>query len=139
MNHTRTTQKTNPIITIAIDVLAIVIACLIPTITHVFSFPLYKFNPMLLVLLGTLLVVRDRRNAYLLAVVMPLVSCIVVGMPIPVKAICMMVEYSTVIALFCLLDKYLGRRMSHASSIALSLIVAVAVSKMVYYGLMAIL
>ena len=82
---------------VSIDVLLLATACLIPTLSHLLALPLYHLNPMLLVLLAGMLLVRDCRNAYLLALLLPLFSMLLVGMPTPAKALCMVAEYATVV------------------------------------------
>lgn len=83
--------------TIVVDALLLTTACLVPTLSHLFAFPLYHLNPMLLVLLAGMLLVPDKRNALLLALLLPLVSMMAVGMPTPLKALCMMAELSAVV------------------------------------------
>lgn len=83
--------------TIVVDALLLTTACLVPTLSHLFAFPLYHLNPMLLVLLAGMLLVPGKRNALLLALLLPLVSMMAVGMPTPLKALCMMAELSAVV------------------------------------------
>lgn len=83
--------------TIVVDALLLTTACLVPTLSHLFAFPLYHLSPMLLVLLAGMLLVPDKRNALLLALLLPLVSMMAVGMPTPLKALCMMAELSAVV------------------------------------------
>lgn len=83
--------------TIVVDALLLTTACLVPTLSHLFAFPLYHLNPMLLVLFAGMLLVPDKRNALLLALLLPLVSMMAVGMPTPLKALCMMAELSAVV------------------------------------------
>lgn len=105
-------------------------ACLIPTVSHLLAVPLYMLNPMLALLLAGLLLGRDWRNALLLAVLMPLVSCLVVGMPAAPKMVCMMAELATVATLFGVL--------SRRWAVLPSVLVAVLAGKVVYYALKAL-
>ena len=67
----------------AVDAALLGAACLVPTLSQLTSLPLYQLNPMLLMLMASLLLVRNARirrlnlrnaNALLLAVAMPIVS-----------------------------------------------------------------
>ena len=77
-----------------IDAVLVGAACLIPTLSHLTALPLYRLNPMMLVLLGGMAAVRDpesglisSRNALLLAVMLPVVSMLAVGMPAPANSL----------------------------------------------------
>jgi len=83
--------------TLLTDGLLLLAACSIPAVSHLFALPLYQLNPMLLILLSGMLLVRDSRNAYLLAVLLPVVSMLVVGMPSAAKCLCMVAEYGVVV------------------------------------------
>lgn len=113
-----------------VDILFVAIACLIPTMSHLFAFPFYRLNPMLMVLLCGRLVVGNRPNAYLLAVLMPVVSSLVVGLPVMTKAFCMVFEYLSVLVVF--------DRLSSKTHDFVALVCAVLFSKVVYYSLFAL-
>lgn len=81
-----------------IDTALVGAACLVPTLSHLTALPLYRLNPMMLMLLAGMLAVRDRRNAFLLAVLLPTVSMLAVGMPSAAKALCMVAEMATLVA-----------------------------------------
>lgn len=123
--------KSNKIVCLALtDVALVGAACLIPTVSHLLTVPLYMLNPMLALLLAGLLLGRDWRNALLLAVLMPLVSCLVVGMPAAPKMVCMMAELATVATLFgVLLRRW---------TVLPSVMAAVLAGKVVYYLLKAL-
>lgn len=123
--------KSNKIVCLALtDVALVGAACLIPTVSHLLTVPLYMLNPMLALLLAGLLLGRDWRNALLLAVLMPLVSCLVVGMPAAPKMVCMMAELATVATLFGVL--------SRRWTVLPSVMAAVLAGKVVYYLLKAL-
>ena len=90
--NTVLSKKTTVARTAIIDAALLAAACLIPTLSHITALPLYMLNPMLLVLLAGMLAVRSRTNAFLLAVLLPVVSMLAVGMPTPLKALCMAAE-----------------------------------------------
>lgn len=113
-----------------LDAVLLAAACLIPAASHVLVFPLYMLNPMLALLLVGMLLGRDWRNALLLAVLMPLVSSLVVGMPAAPKMVCMMAELATVAGLFHVFSK----RWNAVASV----FVAILAGKAVYYALKAL-
>ena len=106
-------------------------ACLIPAASHLFAVPLYMLNPMLALLLAGVLFGRDWRNALVLAVLMPLVSCLVTGMPAVPKMVCMMAELATVVGLFSVFERRWGA--------ALAVFPAIVAGKVIYYALKAII
>ena len=67
------------------DAVLVGAACLIPTLSHLTALPLYRLNPMMLVLLGGMAAVRDpesglisSRNALLLAVMLPVQALVLI-------------------------------------------------------------
>ena len=122
--------KTNPIVKYAVlDTVLVTLACLVPAASHLFAVPLYVANPMLALLLAGILFGRDWRNALVLAVLMPLVSCLLTGMPAAGKMVCMMAELATVATMFGLL--------SRRWKVLPAVLVSVVAAKGVYYGLKA--
>lgn len=119
----------------AIDVLLLAVACLVPAVSHLLSLPLYYLNPMLLMLLAGMLLVNDRRNAYLLAVLLPVVSMLAVGMPTPLKALCMVAEYSAVVFVYGRLQSWCDRFVGTLGA----MLIAMLCGKVVYYLLKALL
>lgn len=114
-----------------LDAALLAAACLIPAVSHLTALPLYMLNPMLALLLAGMLIGRDWRNALLLAVLLPAVSCLVIGMPTAAKMVCMMAELATVAGLFHLL----ARRWAALPAVLLSVLVA----KVVYYAMKALI
>lgn len=122
--------KTSAIIDVVIiDVILLTAACLIPTVSHLLAVPLYKLNPMLALLLMGILLGRDWRNALLLAVLMPLISCLLVGMPTAPKMVCMMAELATVVSVFVVMSRHWN--------VMASILTAVLTGKCIYYLLKA--
>lgn len=112
------------------DVALLGAACLVPAVSHLLALPLYMLNPMLALLLVGLLIGRDWRNAMVLAVLMPLVSCLVTGMPAAPKMVCMMAELATVATMF----GWLQRKWAVLPAV----LTAVLAGKAVYYALKAV-
>lgn len=126
-----TISKTGSIArTVAVDILLLGIICAVPTLSHALALPLYKLNPMLLCLLAGMLTVRHFGNALLLAVLMPVVSMLTTGMPSPLIAVCMVAELTAFVALFHIA----WRRMPDM----VAFVVAAVASKLLFYGLKAI-
>lgn len=118
--------------TLLLDAALLSAACLLPAFSHLLALPLYQFNPMLLLLLASLALVDDRRNAYLMALLLPVVSMLVVGMPTPAKALCMAAEYSAVVALYGVFSEH--TRMGSQFSILLAMLAG----KGVFYAFKAV-
>ena len=114
----------------SMDAVLLTIACLIPAASHLLAVPLYMLNPMLALLFAGMLVARDWRNALVLAVLMPLVSCLLAGMPTAPKMVCMMAELATVATLFGWLQK--------RWAVLPAVLTAVIAGKAIYYVLKAI-
>ncbi len=112
------------------DMALLGVACLVPSVSHLLALPLYMLNPMLALLLAGLLIGRDWRNAMVLAVLMPLVSCLVTGMPAAPKMVCMMAELATVATMF----GWLQRKWAVLPAV----LTAVLAGKAVYYALKAV-
>lgn len=104
MNAVKTKNK-SIIRTILVDVIILTVICLVPAISHAVAMPLYKVNPMLICLLAGSLLVNDRRNALLLAIIMPFLSSIITGYPIASNLICMIPELLAVVLLIFFLEK----------------------------------
>lgn len=123
--------KSNKLMRLALtDVALLGAACLVPAVSHLLALPLYMLNPMLALLLAGLLIGRDWRNALVLAVLMPLVSCLVTGMPAAPKMVCMMAELATVATMF----GWLQRKWAVLPAV----LTAVLAGKAVYYALKAV-
>lgn len=133
--NTTAINKCAVVMTMGVDAMMIAAACAIPAFSHLTAVPLYQANPMLMILLGGMLLVRDRRNAYVMAVLLPLASSLLVGMPSMGKVLCMVPEYLTVVALFGLLNKRMG---GSVMKTAAEMLLAMVAGKVVYYGLKAV-
>lgn len=114
-----------------LDAVLLTAACLIPAASHITQVRLFLFNPMLALLLTGMLLGRDWRNALLLAVMMPVVSCLLVGMPTAAKAVCMVAQYVTVAAMF----GWLQRKWAVLPAVLVAMLSGTAM----YYGLKVLL
>ncbi len=123
-----TTERTESLVRLTLlDAVLLTVACLVPVASHALALPLYMLNPMLAILLAGMLVGRDWRNSLVLAVLLPAVSCLVVGMPAAEKMVCMMAELATVAGLFGWLKGRMGA--------VFAVFAAIVAGKLVYYGL----
>ena len=126
-----TEVKSTPFVKFALlDMVLVSMACLVPAASHLFAVPLYVANPMLALLLAALLLGRDWKNALVLAVLMPLASCLLTGMPAAPKMVCMVAELVTVAVLFGAL--------SRRWKVLPAVLVSVLAAKGVYYALKAV-
>lgn len=97
----------------------------IPILSHALALPLYRFEPMRLLLFAAVLA-SSRRNALGVALLLPLVSWLGSGHPVFPKVLLIMGELALNVALFFALRS----RMRFAPAA----IVSVAASKAAYYG-----
>ncbi|MDY5969583.1 MAG: hypothetical protein SPJ13_06190 [Bacteroidales bacterium] len=110
---------------VSADLLLVGAACLIPAVSHITALPLYKVDPMRWLLLAGILLSARRGNGYVLAAALPLVACMVSGMPTPVKAFIMALELGANVALFHILEKKVP--------VLPAMLLAILGAKMVYY------
>ena len=115
-------------------------ACLIPSASHLLALPLYQFDPMRWLLLGALVVGwRNNRmlsNGLIMALLLPLVSCLVAGMPSLAKAGLMAVELMANVAVFGAVAS-LGKGLQGKGKVFGAMLLSVVVAKGVYYALKA--
>ena len=131
-------KKTTIARTAIIDAALLAAACLIPTLSHITALPLYMLNPMLLVLLAGMLAVRSRTNAFLLAVLLPVVSMLAVGMPTPLKALCMAAEMLSIVGVYPLLQRLWRAAATRPWASFAAIVAAMLCGKVVYYALKAL-
>lgn len=110
------------------DVIFLMLMYLIPTLSHLTSWPLYMFEPMRCVLLLNLLVLGNKKNAYLMAITLPLFSYFVGSHPVLVKSLIMTIELVMNIWLFDMFSRKVANCM-------LAMLLSILVSKALYYSL----
>ena len=110
----------------AIDILLVAISCMLPVLAHSTSFPLYFFDPMRIVVLAGLLWGASRKNAFLLAVAVPLLTFWVTGHPMLPKGLLIAAELTVNLLLFV----WLGRRIRQ---VFFCMLLSILLSKAVYY------
>lgn len=124
--------------TLLADAGLMALVCLVPTFSHLLSFPLYHLDPMRMMLFAAMLLAAKNgkegllQNGLLFAIAMPLVACAFAGMPSLLKALIIVAELVTNVVLFCSLSKA-GSKASTFVALLLSTLLA----KGLYYGLKA--
>ncbi len=113
---------------ILIDIVLLSALYLVPSFSHAFAIPLYKLEPMRIALIVALLL-TNRKNTYLLAFTIPLVSSWITGHPPPLKAVLMAIEFSVLVAAY----GFLVRKNLIPAFVAL--LTAILLGKVVYYTL----
>lgn len=109
---------------ILLDIAAIAFIYLVPTFSHLLSFPLYYIEPMrIMVILA--MIHTHRNNAYILALTLPLFSFALAAHPVLVKSMLIAIELVAMVAVF----KMLHKRIHVLAAIFLS----IWISKLFYY------
>lgn len=90
---------------LAVDVVLLVFALLSPALFHAFGIGVHYLEPMRISLFAVMLFVPIKSNSYVFAALLPCVSCIITGMPFPVKAGMMSAELVVNVFVFYFLKK----------------------------------
>ena len=131
MNDTVNTSFVNMLKIAFIDVLIVFAMLMLPTISHVLSFPLYSIEPIRIAVLIGLIISANNKNAYILAGIIPLFSFLVAGHPLFCKCILISGEMILNIWLFSIL-------FCKKINVFLAMICSIIVSKMFYYAVKAL-
>lgn len=108
------------------DIMILVIIYFVPTLSHMLSFPLFVIDPMRISILGSYLFLRNRNNAYVMAMTLPLFSYLVAGHPIAIKNVIIAIELLTNIFILDLLIK-------RTNKIFIVTFTSILFSKVLYY------
>ena len=114
-----------------IDIMAITSIYFVPALSHLLNFPLYLIEPMRMMLILAM-VHTNKKNAYLLALTLPLFSYFISGHPLFIKMLLISFELSLNVFLFYLLIKYLSNYFTAAFG-------SIMLSKLAYYAIKFIL
>lgn len=99
-------ERTVRIGTVALwDLATLGLLYLVPTLSHLTSIPFYRFEPMRCVLLLCLLFTGSKKNAYIMALTLPLFSFLAGGHPVLAKALLMAFELSANVLIFNILSR----------------------------------
>ena len=108
-----------------LDLFAVAFIYLVPTVSHLFSYPLYIFDPMRMMLILAL-AHSTKRNSFILALSLPVVSFLISAHPAFLKALLMTGELTINVFLFYILQKKF-------SSVYLSVFASIIIAKIFYY------
>jgi hypothetical protein len=111
---------------ILFDIVALAFIYFVPTISHYLSVPLYLIEPMRLMLVLAM-VHTNKRNAYIIALTLPVFSLLMSGHPIAIKAVIISMELVLNVWLFYTLSK------KWKNTFAVMLL-SIILSKLAYYG-----
>ena len=111
---------------VALDGLALLLAYFMPALAHLSSIPLYVIEPFRLVVLASLVLMNNKRNAFLLAGTLPFFSYAVATHPLLAKSFLMSVELIINVFVYTFLNKKIGRPF-------ISLLLSIGISKFFYY------
>lgn len=114
--------------TLLIDAGLLLALYMLPGLSHLTAYPLYKLEPMRIALIIALLF-TNRANTYLIAFTIPLASSVVTGHPELFKAVLMGIEFSILVATF----SYLVRSVRLPAIAALT--AGILFSKLIYYSM----
>jgi hypothetical protein len=110
---------------IVFDLIALLAIYLIPAVSHLLSFPVYYLEPMRIMLILAI-VHTSRKNAYLIALTLPLFSMLISAHPSLVKTSLITGELLLNVWLFFLLSEKLSNK-------TWSILSSIVVSKVFYY------
>lgn len=111
---------------VTFDLIALSVIYLIPTVSHIVGFPIYYLDPMRL-LVFLIIIHTDRKNSYIIAGTLPLISFLTSSHPVLLKSLAMSVELVINVWLFFKLSKFFKNNFVSA---AFSIVIA----KSVYYA-----
>lgn len=132
MNATVKTIRPGAVITTSLlDILALLFVYFTPALSHLFNLPIYFLEPMrIMVILA--LAHTHRKNAYLLALTLPLFSFVVSAHPLLLKSLLITGELLFNVWFFYFIFKKINNSFA-------AIILSVVASKILYYGIKFIL
>lgn len=117
---------------VIIDTILVSLVLIVPIVVHALGISVRYIEPMRLSLFASVLLVSDRKNAYVLAIILPMLSMCVMGMPVWYKAVLMSIELYANVFLYY---RMCGRKANPFVAVLISIIA----SKALYYFLKYIL
>ncbi len=109
-----------------LDILILTFIYFVPAISHLFSFPVYIFDPMRIMVVLSI-IYTGRKNAYIIAASLPVFSFLVSGHPFFFKALIISAELSVNVWMFIALKE---RMKNNFGALFLSIVSA----KIFYYA-----
>lgn len=113
--------------TYLIDFSLLLMIYFLPAISHLFAFPVYYLDPMRIALVVAL-VHTSKKNAYIIALTLPLFSFLISSHPQIIKSFLLSAELIINLSLFFLLKDKL-------KNVFASLFLSIVISKVIYYSL----
>jgi hypothetical protein len=113
--------------TYLIDFSLLLMIYFLPAISHLFAFPVYYLDPMRIALVVAL-VHTSKKNAYIIALTLPLFSFLISSHPQIIKSFLLSAELIINLSLFFLLKDKLKK-------VFASLFLSIVISKVIYYSL----
>ena len=113
--------------TYLIDFSLLLMIYFLPAISHLFAFPVYYLDPMRIALVVAL-VHTSKKNAYIIALTLPLFSFLISSHPQIIKSFLLSAELVINLSLFFLLKDKL-------KNVFTSLFLSIVISKVIYYSL----
>ncbi len=110
---------------ITFDLFALAVIYLVPAVSHLLSFPVYYMEPMRLMLILAI-VHTSRRNAYLIAITLPIFSLLISAHPSIIKTSLITGELLVNLWLFFFLSEKLSNK-------SMSIFLSIIASKLLYY------
>ena len=110
---------------IVFDLIALLAIYLVPAVSHLLSFPVYYLEPMRLMLILAI-VHTTRKNAYLIALTLPLFSLLISAHPSLIKTSLVTGELLLNVWLFFFVSEKLSNK-------TLSIFLSIIASKLLYY------
>lgn len=111
--------------TYLIDFSLLLLIYFLPAISHLFAFPIYYLDPMRIALVVAL-IHTSKRNAYIIALTLPLFSFLISSHPQIIKSFLLSAELVINLSLFFLLKDKL-------KNVFTSLFISIVISKAIYY------
>ena len=113
--------------TYLIDFSLLLMIYFLPAISHLFAFPVYYLDPMRIALVVAL-IHTSKKNAYIIALTLPLFSFLISSHPQIIKSFLLSAELVINLSLFFLLKDKL-------KNVFTSLFLSILISKVIYYSL----
>ena len=117
--------STSKIKSVVFDLIALIAIYLVPSISHLLGFPVYYLEPMRIMLILAI-VHTSRKNAYLIALTLPLFSMLISAHPSLIKTSLITGELLLNVWLFFFLSEKLSNK-------TLSIFLSIIASKILYY------
>lgn len=108
-----------------LNIFALVFIYITPALSHLVQFPIYYFEPMRVFLIFTMVNLK-KKNAYILALTLPLFSFVVSAHPTFLKMLLITFELSINVFLFYLIRDKIKNNF-------LTVLLSISISKLVYY------